>query len=272
MYPWIEDAIEYAVKSGFQVGLVTNGAPATKTRSKNLARHIKSIAVSLDGLETTHDKIRDRRGAYQQAVRGIGNLKDAGFDVSVIHTLTSQTVTELDSFVEECIKLDIDNLQIHPIENTGNAAKNAASPYSNREICSKAQLLMMLIDPPINWQIDCFNRESIKSNPSSLGIIDLVNDRPQQQILANYINPIVIKETGSVVPYQYDIPDLFRITNTDSESPEADITDFLTNTFPVIQDIITQLLPDALDPEKLPFFNWYERLSQGMNNYEDISS
>lgn len=84
--------------SGFDTETITSAS--IKMLSEN--RHIPfRVDVSLDGTEKTHDKIRNRKGTFQNAVLTIKELNKiksfySYFDVGVITTVSSENQNELD--------------------------------------------------------------------------------------------------------------------------------------------------------------------------------
>jgi radical SAM protein with 4Fe4S-binding SPASM domain len=58
--------------AGFTFGMVTNGfALDTKTADRLVDHRMKSMTVSLDGLEKSHDRLRGRSGSFQRAERAL---------------------------------------------------------------------------------------------------------------------------------------------------------------------------------------------------------
>jgi MoaA/NifB/PqqE/SkfB family radical SAM enzyme len=55
--------------------LNTNGTLVTSERAKKLDKCFEGIAVSIDGFENTHDRIRGVKGAFRRAMDGIAVLK-----------------------------------------------------------------------------------------------------------------------------------------------------------------------------------------------------
>ncbi len=80
---------------------VTNGLPITEEFAAQMPEIGLKPSVSLDGPAWLHDRTRLRhngRGSHDAVMRGIGILRDAGFDVAINTTLGRDVVDNL----EEC--------------------------------------------------------------------------------------------------------------------------------------------------------------------------
>ncbi len=80
----LEEIIEYAVSKKLNVRLITNGTLLTKRRLDRLCDHgLKSIMISLDGMEEYHDKVRGVKGSFQKAFKTIIYAIEKGMFVRV---------------------------------------------------------------------------------------------------------------------------------------------------------------------------------------------
>lgn len=99
---------------GIFVSLATNG----KMLSPELARNLKSagldsVTVSLDSHRPElHNWIRDSKGLFEAANRGIDYLREVGLDVVVGMTAMRYNFSELDSMCEYLVTRDISSLNI----------------------------------------------------------------------------------------------------------------------------------------------------------------
>jgi len=88
----------YAVALGLQVGLATNGTLIDETMADRIAcSGMRVAAVSLDSANPeSHNRKRGQKGCYEQAVKGIVNLKNAGVPVQINTTVTSENLNEME--------------------------------------------------------------------------------------------------------------------------------------------------------------------------------
>jgi len=85
-----------AYEQGIRVILSTNGT----LLAKGIAKRIRNIGfaevgISLDGVESTNDRFRGKRGAYQAAIKGIRNCVALGLRVSLRLTITRFNYQEI---------------------------------------------------------------------------------------------------------------------------------------------------------------------------------
>lgn len=109
---------------GFNWGMTSNATLITKDVAHKLAlTGMKTISVSIDGLEETHDAFRRTPGGYKKAMAGIQNLIDEGAfkNIQVTTVVTHKSIKELDALYEIFNTMDIDSWRVIGIEPMGRA-------------------------------------------------------------------------------------------------------------------------------------------------------
>ena len=77
LHPRFLEMAEYASRLGFVVGLTTNGTLITGDTAERIVRSgIRSVSVSMDGEEHSHDMLRAVPGAFERAASGIRELTE----------------------------------------------------------------------------------------------------------------------------------------------------------------------------------------------------
>jgi len=90
------DLAAYAVTKGIRCVLSTNGTLVTPEVAKRIKEAgLSYVGVSLDGVGATHDKIRGKKGAFEQALQGIRYCQDAGIAVGLRFTVHAMNVDEV---------------------------------------------------------------------------------------------------------------------------------------------------------------------------------
>ena len=94
--PDLFELAAYAGEVGLRCVLSTNGTLI----SQEVARKIKEAAfsyvgISLDGIGAAHDKVRGRKGAYDEALRGLRYCRDEGTRVGLRFTVHRQNFGQL---------------------------------------------------------------------------------------------------------------------------------------------------------------------------------
>ena len=96
LQPDIIDLARHAVQSGMRAVISSNGTlispgMAEKLRSIGLSY----IGISLDGNRAVHDDFRGSTGAFDRALKGIRNARDAGIKTGVRFTMTGRNVRDI---------------------------------------------------------------------------------------------------------------------------------------------------------------------------------
>ena len=115
--------VERLTERGIRVCIITNGflfAPELVSELKRV--RIESIAVSVDGTQSVHDKYR-RQGSFLRAMNAIDTLSAAGIPVSVITTLNAENAPLLENMYAELLRHRIGAWQLQACSPMGNAGE-----------------------------------------------------------------------------------------------------------------------------------------------------
>lgn len=84
LYEGWTEVVREIRRRGMTSTLVTGGRGMTPERAR-MAKEagVQSVAVSLDGDEETHDRLRGARGTFRAALAALSNLREAGVQVAV---------------------------------------------------------------------------------------------------------------------------------------------------------------------------------------------
>lgn len=121
------DIMSYAHKLGFRWGMTSNGTLIDDKAAERLYRcGMRTISVSIDGIEDTHDKFRRTKGGYAAAMKGIDALTShGGFNhVQVTTVIHKQNICQLDELYDIMLEKDIDSWRVLNIEPIGRANDN----------------------------------------------------------------------------------------------------------------------------------------------------
>ena len=115
----------YANKLGFNWGMTSNGTLITKDVAKRLKETgMKTVSISVDGLEETHDEFRRTKGGFKRTIEGVKNLLEQDFNsVQVTTVVTKKNISQLDSLFDLMCELDVDSWRVINIEPIGRALK-----------------------------------------------------------------------------------------------------------------------------------------------------
>ena len=117
------EILAYANELGYRWGMTSNGTLITEEIAKKLKQTgMRTISVSLDGLEQTHDDFRRSKGGFRRTVQGIRNLLEQDFrSVQVTTVVTKKNIAELNPLFELMVGLDVNSWRVINIEPIGRA-------------------------------------------------------------------------------------------------------------------------------------------------------
>lgn len=125
---------------GFPWGMVTNGWAMTEERWKGLVDSgLRSLTVSLDGLEATHDAFRRRKGSWRRAVQALSYAAaTTGLTFDAMTTTTPASLPELSRIRDMLVEMGVKNWRLDMVFPKGRAASDPSL------FLSDAQYLEML--------------------------------------------------------------------------------------------------------------------------------
>lgn len=119
--------MKYASKLGFSWGMVTNGYLLDENVIKKMKRSgLKTISVSIDGTEKTHEQLRMVKGSYDRAIGAIKLLVKANFldCVQITTCVYPANLGELDRLYQTFSDLKVDSWRLINIDPIGRALNN----------------------------------------------------------------------------------------------------------------------------------------------------
>lgn len=125
----IVDVGAYAADLGFTWGITTNGMLLDDQMIGRLKKaNLKTISVSLDGIEEDHDALRNCSGSHAIVTAAIRNLlADSFFNkFDVICCVNRLNINRLEDFMQELIRLKVPAVRFTPVFSRGRAGQNNA--------------------------------------------------------------------------------------------------------------------------------------------------
>jgi len=116
----------YAKAKGFYVALSTNG---TLIDEQNIAQikaaDFQYVGISIDGLETFHDKFRRVKGSFKQSMHAIKLCKQAGIKVGMRFCLTQDNFADLPAILELMDEYQVDKFYLSHLNYSGRGKHSA---------------------------------------------------------------------------------------------------------------------------------------------------
>ena len=161
----LTEVMEYATKElGFTWGMTTNGMLLNDENIQKLKNAcLRTVSISIDGLEQTHDEFRGVEGSYKKIIANIKKLKECNFlnQIMVTTVFHKKNINELEELYRVMSTLPIDSWRLAIMDPIGRA-------QVNKELLLDASEIKYLLD-----FIKKHNREKLKLQygcPSFLGL------------------------------------------------------------------------------------------------------
>ena len=110
---------------GMSATMTTGGYGLTRDRAEALVEAgIESVSLSIDGLQESHDRVRNTPDSWEHAFRALRYLRNAGAGVAVNTQINAYTQTELLDLLELIAVEGVHSWQLQITVPHGNAADN----------------------------------------------------------------------------------------------------------------------------------------------------
>ncbi|MBE8538596.1 radical SAM protein [Geoglobus acetivorans] len=118
----IFELIEYAKSKGLYVSLSTNGTLINDVVAERLAElKVDYVGISIDGLPDTNDRFRGLKGAFDNALNGILNAKEAGLLTGIRFTVTKLNLKEVPEVIDILVEHEIPRFCLYHLVPSGRA-------------------------------------------------------------------------------------------------------------------------------------------------------
>jgi radical SAM protein with 4Fe4S-binding SPASM domain len=111
----IFDIISYSKKLGLYTSISTNGILLNDSFTKRLKEaNIDHVCISLDGVKPeSHDHIRNKKGVYEKAIKGIKNCVKTGINTQISTVIMKSNLKELEDTHDLLESLNVNGWYIY---------------------------------------------------------------------------------------------------------------------------------------------------------------
>lgn len=114
------DLMEHASEIGLNLTLSTNGTLIDESVADRLAEvGLRYAGISLDGIETRHDRLRAQKGAFAASLRAIRLCRERGIRVGVRFTVHQLNHMDLDAIFDLCVEHGVQRLCVYHLVYSG---------------------------------------------------------------------------------------------------------------------------------------------------------
>jgi len=181
MRPDILELIAHSRALGVRSVLSTNGTlitPETARRLKGL--ELSYVGVSLDGLEKTHDRFRGVPGAFEQAMAGLRNCREAGIKVGLRFTINRRNAGDIPGILRLLEEEDIPRVCFYHLVYSGRGSRLVAEDLDHAET---RRVVDRIIDAARDFQAAGKPREVLTVDNHADGVylyLRLLREQPER--------------------------------------------------------------------------------------------
>ena len=265
LYRPLREVLERARTAGLATTVTSNGMLLDERRLATLAGCVDVLAISLDGMPATHDRMRCDPRAFSTMASRLDGVRRSGIPFGFIFTLTLHNLHELEWVAQFALEQGASLLQIHPLEEAGRARERLAGKRPDDTECSYAFLVAAQLQEALagrlHVQLDLISRSYVLSSPACFfaeGGTACAADQP----LSELVSPLVIEADGTVVPLEYGLARAYVLGNL-HRAPLAELAAaWRRDTYPAFRRLCRAAWEDVEADEDVPLANWYERVQR----------
>ena len=136
-------------RRGMACGMTTGARGLDPDRvARAVAAGIRTISISIDGLEQTHDDQRGPRGAWRSAIDGAERVVDAGMRLAVNSQINRLSLPELPAMAQMLVEIGVKAWQVQLTVPMGRAADRPRLLLQPYELAGLFPLLVHLKHNP----------------------------------------------------------------------------------------------------------------------------
>jgi MoaA/NifB/PqqE/SkfB family radical SAM enzyme len=265
LYDKLPVLLDHARQLGMLTTVTTNGMLLTGERLSELRDRVDLLAISLDGVPASHNRIRDHDRAFEIMSERLDGVRRAGIPFGFIFTLTLYNVHELRWAAEFALEQGAGLLQIHPLEEVGRAAQEMVGGRPDQTEAAVAYLEALWIQANagerLRVHIDLADRELLRMEPSR-AFADRLPDQWQSMPLSALVNPLVVEADGTVVPVQHGFDRRFALGDLRAASL-ADLAErWRRHRYAEFRALCRRAWQGVVESPDCQLVNWYESLQR----------
>jgi Fe-coproporphyrin III synthase len=259
LYRPLRGVLDRAHECGLVTTVTTNGMPLTDSRLAGLRGRVDLLAISLDGVPESHNRMRANRRAFEVMSERLDAVRDSEIPFGFIFTLTQHNLDELDWVASFAREQGARLLQIHPLEAAGRARTQLPGQEPDTVESKFAQIEAVRLRERFGGsmlvQIDIADAVRIRNNPEAVFAAAGAADEGG---LAEVLTPLVVETDGTVVPLQHGFSRDHALGNLhDARLPEL-AGKWRQGGLDEFRRLCRRVAEEQSAPDMPRFFNWYE--------------
>ena len=281
LYPQLPELLRYIREKGLISTVTTNGTLIDDSRAAMLSRLASVVAVSLDGMPESHNRMRGNRHAFEHMAAGVARLRNAKVPFGFIFTLSLHNLHELGWIADFAVAQRATLLQVHPLEEVGRAKSGSAGHAPDELELARAFIevarLQKELASVINIQCDVADLEVLRGAPERVYAVASEGaacpTETTMGALSDLIAPIVLEADGTLVPVQHGFSRSYRIADLKNSSLSVQIQTWKRDGYHAFLELSNRVYDKILNSpaSDYPFVNWYGQMLQASFESGDLS-
>lgn len=263
LYKPLTELLDRAHEHGMVTTVTTNGTLLDARRLERLRGRVDLLAISLDGVPPSHDRMRNTVGAFEATQRRLSDVRVAGIPFGFIFTLTQSNLDELAWVVEFAATEGASLLQVHPLEGTGRAQTHLTPQLPDALEASYAYLevvrLREAVGDRLRIHFDLASRSYLLRHPERVFVGE--GAEASEGGLAAQLSPLVVEPDGMVVPLRYGFARLYALGNLHDRPLRELARAWRTAQYQKFTHLCRQTFEQLSAPAAPPFVNLYDALA-----------
>jgi Fe-coproporphyrin III synthase len=257
LYRGLERLLWHAKGLGMRTTVTSNGMLLTGARLAALTGCTDVLAISLDGVPESHNRMRACDRAFEGMLSKLEGVRKSGIDFGFIFTLTLHNVNEVEWAAQFAAEQGAKLFQIHPLEEVGRAAAKLPGARPDEVESAYAYLEVERIRRKYGnrlfVQLDIFHRDLMVRHPERF----YAAEEPAPR-LADCVTPLVVEADGTVVPLGYGFGRQYALGSLLNEGLRDLARRWRAAGYSQFRELCRRVYGAACQPAELPFLNWYE--------------
>lgn len=265
LYKELSSVLDHAHACGFTTTVTSNGMLLDERRIEALRGRADVLAISIDGVPESHNRIRGSNRAFVAMVSRLEGVRASGIKFGFIFTLTQYNLDELGWVANFAVGQGAKLLQIHPLEDVGRAIVGMPDSRPDETECAYAYFAARRLQEQyagrISVQLDLAHREMVRENPGSV-FAQEYDSSDLDCGLGDLISPLVIETDGTIVPVGFGFAREYSLGSLKQGRLREFAVTWKRTTYPKLRRLFREVFEEETSPREFPCFNWYESVAR----------
>jgi MoaA/NifB/PqqE/SkfB family radical SAM enzyme len=267
LYRPLGEVLAHAKREGLVTTVTSNGMLLDARRLAMLAGRVDLLAISLDGVPRSHDRMRGDPRAFATMEGRLDGVRRSGIPFGFIFTLTQFNLDELPWVASFALAQGAALLQVHPLEIAGRAAVELADARPDPTEASWALIaaakLQEQVGERLRVHLDLFDREALRRAPERVFADGAAADGAGRgRPLGESLSPLILEADGTLVPVHYGFARRFALGNVRTDDFRTCAERWRGGLDADFRALCRAEFAELVDSDELPVANWYERLGR----------